>query len=126
MIKTGIDLVDVARVKDILNKHENAIERMFGEVEREYILSLKGNGRFRSAAARFAAKEAFGKAFGTGLLREYLHSVQVRNDEHGQPHLLLNGKAAETARGYRISLSLTHTDTAAAAIVTAIEEGGIR
>lgn len=123
MIKTGIDLVDVARVKDTLGKHENAMERMFGENEREYLLSLKGERRFRSAAARFAAKEAFGKAFGTGLLREYLHSVQVRNDEHGQPHLLLNSTAAETARGYRISISLTHTDTAAAAIVTAVKEG---
>lgn len=126
MIKTGIDLVEVARIKDIL-KRENSVDRMFGEIEREYLLSLKGERRFRSAAARFAAKEAFGKAFGTGLLREYLHTVQVQNDENGQPHLLLSGTAAETARGYLISVSLTHTEKTAAAIVTAVkkEAGGI-
>ncbi len=126
MIKTGIDLVEVARIKDIL-KRENSVDRMFGEIEREYLLSLKGEQRFRSAAARFAAKEAFGKAFGTGLLREYLHTVQVQNDENGQPHLLLSGAAAETAHGYLISVSLTHTEKTAAAIVTAVkkEVGGI-
>lgn len=126
MIKTGIDLVEIARIKDIL-KRENSVDRMFGEIEREYLLSLKGERRFRSAAARFAAKEAFGKAFGTGLLREYLHTVQVQNDENGQPHLLLSGTAAETARGYLISVSLTHTEKTAAAIVTAVkkEAGGI-
>ncbi len=122
MIKTGIDLVDVARIKTILGKHDNAMERMFGEVECKYLLSLKGERRYMSAAARFAAKEAFGKAFGTGLLREYLHTVQVQNDKHGQPFLLLSGTAAKTAQGYRISLSLTHTETAAAAIVAAEKE----
>ncbi len=127
MIKTGIDLVDVSRIKDILEKRENAMERMFGKVECEYLLSLKGERRFHSAAARFAAKEAFGKAFGTGLLREHLHTVQVQNGENGQPHLLLDGAAAETARGYLISVSLTHTEKTAAAIVTAVkkEVGGI-
>lgn len=126
MIKTGIDLVEIARIKDIL-KRENSVDRMFGEIEREYLLSLKGERRFCSAAARFAAKEAFGKAFGTGLLREYLHTVQVQNDENGQPHLLLSGAAAETASGYLISVSLTHTEKTAAAIVTAVkkEVGGI-
>jgi holo-[acyl-carrier protein] synthase len=99
---------------------QSMLSRFFDEKE---IAAVKerGAGRVRSLAARFAAKEAFGKALGTGLAGLVLKDIMVVNAVHEKPELLLRGSAREAlgARGVtRVHLSLTHEgDTAIAMVV---------
>ena len=78
-------------------------------------------GRAERLAARFAAKEAVAKAFGTGIGRAMaFHEIEVTNQATGQPAIALHGAAAATAaaRGSpSIHLSLSHTATYAIAFV---------
>jgi holo-[acyl-carrier protein] synthase len=70
---------------------------------------------------RYAAKEALGKAMGTGLKHFHLREVQVVNNRLGQPQILLHGQAVETFKrfgGKSIHLSLSHElDNAVAMVV---------
>mgnify|MGYP002749623934 FL=1 len=64
----GVDMVSEARVARSI-KRPGFLEKVYGPAERAL---LEGRGmRPQTAAANFAAKEAFGKALGTGLLREF-------------------------------------------------------
>lgn len=72
-------------------------------------------------AARFAAKEAFSKALGTGIARGIRWTdVEVLRDEHGRPSLLLHAHAKELAESVgatRVWVSMSHSNTSATAIV---------
>lgn len=113
--------IDVVRIDRIAHWWENLglVARYFHPLEIESI-RRKGGGIAGSLAARFAAKEAFAKALGTGLRGFSLNEVQVENDPHGRPYLVLHGRARELfARrgGSRAHLSLTHEKDAAIAVV---------
>jgi holo-[acyl-carrier protein] synthase len=75
----------------------------------------------RHLAARFAAKEAVSKAFGTGIGKAMgWRDIDVRKREHGEPYLVLGGHAQElaSARGVKSALiTLSHTDHHAMAMV---------
>ena len=114
----GIDIVEVSRLEKWLND-KKLLERFFNKEELEYVLS-KGDGASRSLAVRFAAKEAFGKALGTGLAGIELKDIAVANDKTGRPFLELSGTALQALKekgGAAIHLSLTHEKTTAAAVV---------
>ena len=114
----GIDIVEVSRLEKWL-KDNKLLQRFFSEEEIEYVLS-KENGAARSLAVRFAAKEAFGKALGTGLAGIELKDIAVANDKTGRPFLKLSGTALQVLKekgGASIHLSLTHEKTTAAAVV---------
>lgn len=73
-----------------------------------------------SLAARFAAKEAFGKALGTGLAGLVLKDIEVVRDRNGKPGLSLHGSAVAAARKRGVGtvfLSLSHDSGIAAAVV---------
>ena len=95
-------------------------ERVFTEAERRYCDS-KGKGSEQSYAGRFAAKEAFMKALGSGWRGELAwQEVEVVNDEFGAPSLAVTGEAKKQmqARGAdRIHLSISHTSELAIAQV---------
>ncbi len=117
----GLDLVEVARVRALIERHaERALERVFTDDERTYC--DRSRRRFEHYAARFAAKEAALKALGTGragMIRWTDVSV-ARAD--AAPSLVVVGEAARiaTERGIRAwHISITHTDTHAAAVVIA-------
>ncbi|GHV86560.1 holo-[acyl-carrier-protein] synthase [Spirochaetia bacterium] len=119
IIGIGIDAVTISRLeKWAANK--TILERFFHPREIEGIRE-KGRGMVRSLAARFAAKEAFGKALGTGLAGIALKDIMVLNDSNGRPELLTEGSALfaiKKAGVKRIHLSLTHEgDTAIASVV---------
>ena len=107
IIGTGIDIIEIERVKRAIeNKH--FIERNFTEKEIKYCESRKGQ-RAASYAVRFAGKEAFFKAIGTGIIFS-LKSVEIINDDLGCPHIHLHDKAIEfvnqlNAKNFHISLS---------------------
>lgn len=120
VVGTGVDLVSVPRIEAFRVRHaERGLRRLYSERELSYCLGLAASAP--SLAARFAAKEAFFKALGTGFGRggRWL-DVEVARSASGRPVLLLHGRAAELARAAgvrRIHLSLTHTDALAAATV---------
>ncbi|EMB41033.1 holo-ACP synthase [Treponema denticola] len=114
----GIDIVEVSRLEKWLND-KKLLERFFNKEELEYVLS-KRDGAAPSLAVRFAAKEAFGKALGTGLAGIELRDIAVVNDKIGRPFLKLFGTALQALKekgGADIHLSLTHEKTTAAAVV---------
>lgn len=80
----------------------------------------KGDGGLLSLAARFAAKEAFGKALGSGMRGMALRDIVVTNDPAGRPVLRAIGtarKALEAAGGADVLVSLSHEEEAAIAVV---------
>ena len=120
IVGVGIDMVSIGRLQGLLERRgERALARLFTAAE---------VGRCResrhppeSFAARFAAKEAFFKALGTGWGRGGdWTDVEVVSAPSGAPSLRLSGTARELAesRGVRtIHLSLTHLEDTAAAFV---------
>jgi holo-[acyl-carrier protein] synthase len=118
----GLDVVSIDRI-EAWRRREGILERFFHPQELEDARS-RGPLEAASLAARFAAKEAFGKALGTGLAGFSLREVSVVNDEHGQPHLRLAGRALErlvASGGSRVLVTLTHEHDYAIAVVV-IEE----
>jgi holo-[acyl-carrier protein] synthase len=124
MIKgIGIDIVHVDRIRR-WEATPGLIERFFNSEEIEAVNS-RGSGRALSLAARFAAKEAFGKALGTGLSHMKLKDILVRNNHNGKPFILLEGTALDEfgrQGGGIIHCSLTHEGTNAVALVIIEEE----
>lgn len=124
MLKNGIDLVEIARIRQSC---ENPAfqKRVFGEQERAQFEKQKHPEQHWAGA--FAAKEAFAKALGTGLRGFSLCEVEVLHDALGAPYFALSGQAKKIAdeQGLAFALSITHTDTLAAAFVTAYKKGEV-
>jgi len=95
------------------------LERYFHPEELSAAIS-RGNGTSLSLAARFAAKEAFGKALGTGLEGIVLKDIMVKNKHNGQPEIVVSGTALTALKhsgAGHIHLSLTHESDNAVAMV---------
>lgn len=94
-------------------------EKVYGPEERAELARKQGRRLVESAAAAFAAKEAFSKALRTGIRGFALDEVQLLHDGAGAPFLRLSGRAAAMAdeRGLCFAVSVTHTDAYAAAVV---------
>ncbi len=118
VLGTGIDLVECERIEQSLAKFgDRFLNRVFLASEVAYANSQKYPARH--LAARFAAKEAVSKAFGTGIGAMLgWHDMEVARRESGEPHLILHGAGLALLRergGTKVWLSLTHTDHYAAA-----------
>jgi holo-[acyl-carrier protein] synthase len=121
IISTGIDLIEIAQFQAAVERHgKRFLERIFTENELaecgDHLLSL---------AARFAAKEAVAKALGTGIGPVGWRVIEIRRGEARRPVLRLCGAAERLAVELGLSqwsISLTHTEHAAAAVVMAAGE----
>ena len=114
----GVDVVHVHRIAHWISV-PGLPERFFQADELASAMS-RGEGAALSLAARFAAKEAFGKAIGTGLRGLQLSDIRVINDRNGRPDIRLYGTALEKFRSLgcsAIHLSLTHERDNAIAMV---------
>jgi holo-[acyl-carrier protein] synthase len=118
----GIDTIEVSRIEQtIANYGDQFLSRIFTHDEIAYC----NFRRFHAEhfAARFAAKEAFAKAIGTGIRRGFIwKEVEVQNENSGKPVIVLHGSMIEktgkiVASEYQIQLSLSHTKNVAEAIV---------
>lgn len=118
-MKIGIDLIEIKRVQQSI-QNPRFLTRVFSAEERDLFEQRKW--RAETVAANFAAKEAFSKALGTGVRGFSLSEVSVLRDDFGAPYLKLSGKAAELAKGKTFSVSLTHTEELAQAVVLMQEE----
>ena len=124
ILGVGIDIIEVARIQA---SHERFGKRFLNRVlladEIAYCLSYKNPAPF--IAARFAAKEAISKAFGTGIGAALSwRDMEIRRKESGEPFVVLHGKGKKmfAARGAKqLLVSLSHTKDYAAA--TAVLEG---
>ncbi len=119
ILGTGIDLVEVDRIERSLNGKEGFRQLVFSAGEIAYC--EKQAHPFQHYAARFAAKEAFFKAMGTGWINgTAFHEVEIVHNEQGQPQINLLGETAQTLAGSsfrRIHVSLSHQKSMASAIV---------
>jgi len=94
----GIDIVEIGKIREIIEKNgERFLRRTFTEAEMHYC-EKRGVTKYQHYAARFAAKEAFLKALGTGWQRGTRWTdIEVINNELGMPTLNLYGKAENIA-----------------------------
>ena len=114
----GIDLVECQRIAALLDAHrERFLDRILTDAERAYV--ERHRNPLPHIAGRFAAKEAVLKVLGTGWRGKITwRDIEIRNDEAGRPEVTLAGECAIIARAAgidRVLISITHTDSYAAA-----------
>lgn len=114
-VRVGVDLIEIERVRRALDRHgESFRERCFTEAEREYCESKTNPAQHY--AGRFAAKEAVGKALGSGVYFTW-REIEIRG--RPKPGVHLSGRTASFAERVgagKIELSMTHSRELAAAV----------
>ena len=114
----GIDIIEVARIASSFEKFgEKFVNRILLPDEIAYCLTHKQPAPF--LAARFAAKEAISKAFGTGIGAALgWRDMEIRRKESGEPFVVLHGKGKtlfDERGAKRLLVTLSHTENYAAA-----------
>ena len=91
----GVDIIDNFRIKKSL-KNKNFIDRVFSTIEINKSKKINNKNAFFSK--RFAAKEAFSKALGTGFSKGLnFQDISIINDKHGKPSIKINNKLKNIA-----------------------------
>jgi holo-[acyl-carrier protein] synthase len=120
IISIGIDIIEVARIREVLVRTPRFAERVFTAAERAYCDS-RGAVAAQHYAARFAAKEATLKALQTGWRGGISwQDVEVASKENGAPYLIFTGQVLEVFNNFRATathLTLSHTSEHAIAQV---------
>lgn len=119
ILGVGTDIIEVARIKASFEKFgDRLVKRILRAGEIAYCFSHREPAPF--VAARFAAKEAVSKAFGTGIgARLGWQDIEVCRRESGEPYVILHdaGRELLAVRGARtVHLSLSHTNVYATAV----------
>ena len=113
IVGVGSDLVEFARISEVLARQgEHFVHRVLGEQERLVFDALPERSRVAYLAKRFGAKEAIGKALGTGVAwPATLHQVQVLNRPSGQPYLSPGDGLSDflQQKGWVVHVSLSDT-----------------
>jgi holo-[acyl-carrier protein] synthase len=112
ILGTGIDIIEVERIRASHEKFgERFTQRILLPAEIEYCLRHKNPAPF--LAARFAAKEAISKAFGTGICTKLgWQDMEVAKHDSGEPYVVMHGKGLDLLRergGDLVHLSISHT-----------------
>jgi holo-[acyl-carrier protein] synthase len=102
MIKgIGVDITEIGRIKKILERQPRFPERILTENELQRFEQLKGQRKVEYFAGRFAAKEAFSKANGTGIGKELSFlDIEITVDTLGKPYIV-----APITRGVHVAIS---------------------
>jgi len=115
----GIDVIEVDRIAEKLSKETGLRELIFSANEIAYCESKAS--KFEHYAARFAAKEAFFKALGTGWLSgTSFNEIEIINNSEGKPELAFAGSTSKIISAMEftnISVSLSHVKSIASAVV---------
>lgn len=119
LLRTGVDLIEIARVEEVVRRHgRHYLDRVYTPAE----LAQTSN-HAESLAGRFAAKEATAKALGTGIGDIGWKDIEILGDEQNAPTLNLYASAAAKAQELGLSvwsLSISHSLSHAVAFVVAI------
>ena len=117
---TGIDIIEVERIKQSLERAAPLHNKLFTQTEQEYCKNCKV-AVYLCFAARFAAKEAFFKALGTGYRYGMTFTeIEIKNDNLGKPFIETHGKVNDFLKKNNIvtvHLSISHVKETAVAIV---------
>lgn len=105
MIKgLGVDIIEIDRVRSAVDRYgDRFLKKILTPREIKYCRN-RGSFRFPEMAARFAAKEAYSKAIGTGIMGIDWKEIEVVNDRHGKPQIAVAGKIKKKAH-----VSLSHS-----------------
>src|SRR6478672_6726500 len=127
IIGTGIDIVECLRIAQMIERHgELFITRVYTDAEIEYCTTRKA--ATQHYAGRWAAKEAVLKALGTGWQRGISwRDIEIRNDRHGAPSVVLRGGAREVSENsgiVRMHVTISHCRCHAVAYAIAEGENG--
>ena len=122
MTTVGLDLIEIDRVRRALERYPRFRERCFTQAERAYCESRPNPAE--SYAARFAGKEAVGKAIGFGVARAFAwQDIEIAG--RPKPGVTLTGRVAAWATkvgAARLDLSMTHSRELAAAVCVSLPE----
>lgn len=106
----GVDIVEIERIKNSIERNPNFINKVFTENEIEYFKSRKMRPEYM--AGRFAAKEAISKALGTGIRGFDIKDIEIDRNSLGKPIAVLRGKAKiilEKHYNSNIHISISHS-----------------
>jgi holo-[acyl-carrier protein] synthase len=113
-----VDIVEVERIARAIERWgDSFLHRIYTSRE-----LARYSGRYQELAARFAGKEAISKALGTGMIGVGWREMEILSDGRGKPQVHLYGRARERAQALGLdhfSISLSHTDNTAVAMVVA-------
>ncbi|MDP8204090.1 MAG: holo-ACP synthase [Candidatus Tenebribacter mawsonii] len=115
----GIDIIEVHRVEKITKKADKFVKKIFTQAEIDYCRKFKNGAQ--NFAGRFAAKEAFMKAMGTGFSNGVkFNEIETVNDKLGKPEIVLYGSTKDifSERNLKFShVSIAHLKDYATAVV---------
>lgn len=117
MIKCGTDIIEIARIKDAIEK-ERFKERVYTEKEIEYCES-KNVQKYQSYSGRFAAKEAIFKVLSTLIKDKYKikwTDFEIINDKEGKPNVQINTDIIDKSLVNNIDISISHCKEYATAV----------
>lgn len=108
----GIDIIEIDRIKEAIENYgDKFLKRVFTARELSYCRNRRAL-KLPELAVRFAAKEAYAKALGTGLKGIRWKEIEIVNNNKGKPHISLKGKIQ-----HKIHVSLSHSRDSAVASV---------
>ncbi len=111
----GLDIIELDRIRRIVERQPGFIKRVLTINEIEKFVALSKERKVEFLAGRFAVKEAYSKALGTGIGEEIgFQDIEVINDERGKPRITILKDSSTTTN---ILVSITHTRQYAAAQV---------
>ncbi len=111
----GLDIIELDRIRRIVDRQPGFIKRILTINEIEKFVTLSKERKVEFLAGRFAVKEAYSKALGTGIGEEIgFQDIEVTNDDKGKPYINI---LKETSSNSSIFVSITHTRQYAAAQV---------
>ena len=120
MLRTGVDLIEIERVQDVVRRHgERYLEKIYTQAER-----AQSHGNIQYLAGRFAAKEAVAKTLGTGIGDVGWLEIEILGGEQNAPMLNLSGAAQQLAERLGLtewSVSISHSMSHAVAFVVALD-----
>ncbi|MRX72093.1 holo-ACP synthase [Bacillus lacus] len=113
----GMDIVEIGRIASLLERQPRFALRVLTPLELERFEGLSERRRVEFLAGRFAVKEAFAKAKGSGIGHELSFlDIEVLNDKRGAPFLQYRGKKEQEE--LKVHVSITHSrDYAAAQVI---------
>jgi holo-[acyl-carrier protein] synthase len=116
IIGIGIDIIEVKRINDMMEKYgDKFFKRVLTDKEIDYCKSYKANPEVH-LAGRFASKEAYSKAIGTGISKNFgWKDIEILNDRKGKPYIH-HIKETEYSK-YRFEISISHTKDYGCAVV---------
>jgi holo-[acyl-carrier protein] synthase len=121
----GTDIIETDRIKKAIEGTKGFTEKIYTKNEIEYCTNKK-EGRFKSYAARFSAKEAVAKALGTGFTGKIRPiDIEILNDDFNKPYVKFHGAIKEQFEEKKIKkmdLSISHCEDYAVAYFVAVTE----